>query len=58
LKLKADFKVYAECAVAKARQKNLIKDWKGGSKVPGERVYQILAQLEMKVIAVLNSGFY
>jgi hypothetical protein len=39
LKLKGDFKVFKDCAVAKARQKNLNKDWKGGSQVPGESVY-------------------
>jgi hypothetical protein len=36
LKLKGDFKVCEDCAVAKARQKNLNKDWKGGSQVSGE----------------------
>jgi hypothetical protein len=39
LKLKGDFKVCEDCAVAKARQKNLNKDWKGGSQAPEERVY-------------------
>jgi hypothetical protein len=39
LKLKGDFKVCKDCAVAKARQKNLNKDWKDGSQVSGERVY-------------------
>jgi hypothetical protein len=39
LKLKGDFKVCEDCAVAKARQKNLNNDWKGGSQVSGERVY-------------------
>jgi hypothetical protein len=39
LKLKGDFKVCEDCAVAKARQKKLNKDWKVGSQVPGERVY-------------------
>jgi hypothetical protein len=39
LKLKGDFKVCKDCAVAKARKKNLKKDWKGGSQVSGERVY-------------------
>jgi hypothetical protein len=39
LKLKGDFKVFEDCAVAKARQKNLKKDWKGGSQVSVERVY-------------------
>jgi hypothetical protein len=40
LKLKGDFKVCEDCAVANARQKNLNKDWKGGSQVSEERVYQ------------------
>ena len=39
LKLKGDLKVCTDCAIAKARQKNVNKDWKGGSQVPGERVY-------------------
>jgi hypothetical protein len=39
LKLKGDFKVCEDCAVAKTRQKNLNKDWKCGIQVPGERVY-------------------
>jgi hypothetical protein len=38
LKLKGEFKVCEDCAVAKARQRNVNKDWKGGSQVPGERV--------------------
>jgi hypothetical protein len=39
LKLKGEFKVYEDCEVAKARQRDANKDWKGGSQVPGERVY-------------------
>ena len=39
LKLTGNFKVCEDCAVAKARQKNLNKDWKGGSQSPGERLY-------------------
>jgi hypothetical protein len=39
LKLKGDFKVCKGCAISKARQKNLSKDWKGGSQVSRERVY-------------------
>jgi hypothetical protein len=39
LKLKGDFKVCKDFAVAKARQKNLKKDWKSQSQVSGERVY-------------------
>jgi hypothetical protein len=39
LKLKGNFKVRKDCSFAKARHKNLNKDWKGGSQVPGERFY-------------------
>jgi hypothetical protein len=39
LKLKGEFKVCEDCALAKARQRNVNKDWKSGSQVPGERVY-------------------
>ena len=38
-KLHGEFKTCEECAIAKARQKNLNKDWKGGSQIPGERLY-------------------
>jgi hypothetical protein len=38
-----DFKgksgICKDCAVAKARQKNVNKEWKGSSKIPGERIY-------------------
>jgi hypothetical protein len=38
-----DFKgksgICEDCAVAKARQKNVNKEWKGSSKIPGERIY-------------------
>jgi Reverse transcriptase (RNA-dependent DNA polymerase) len=37
--LHGEFKPCEECATAKARQKNVNKDWKGGSHVPGERLY-------------------
>ena len=39
LKLSGDFETCEECAIAKARQKNVNKEWKGGSQIPGERVY-------------------
>jgi hypothetical protein len=39
LKLKREFKVCEDCAVAKARKRNVNKEWKGGSQVLGERVY-------------------
>jgi hypothetical protein len=34
LKLKGEFKVCEDCAVAKARQSNVNQSWKGGGKVP------------------------
>jgi hypothetical protein len=39
LKLKGEFKVCEDCSLAKLRQRKGSKDWKGGSQVPGERVY-------------------
>jgi hypothetical protein len=39
LKLKGDFMVCEDCELAKARQRSISKDWKGGSQVSGERVY-------------------
>jgi hypothetical protein len=38
-RLSGTFETCEVCAIAKARQKNLNKDWKGGSEVPGERLY-------------------
>jgi hypothetical protein len=38
LKLKGEFKVCEDCAVAKSRHINVNQDWKGRSQVPGERV--------------------
>lgn len=35
LRLKGDLKICEDCAVAKARQKNVNQDWKEGSQVPG-----------------------
>jgi hypothetical protein len=46
LKLKGEFKVCEDCAVAKTRQMNFNKDWKSGSQVPGERVYLDISSLK------------
>jgi hypothetical protein len=46
VKLKGDFEVCSDCAIAKARQKNLSKDWKGGSQVPGEQVYLDISSIK------------
>jgi hypothetical protein len=37
--LKGNVEVFEDCAISKARQKNVNKEWKGGSQVPGERLY-------------------
>jgi len=39
LRLNGEFETCKECAIAKAWQKNVNKEWKGGSQIPGERVY-------------------
>ena len=39
LKYSGEFKTCEECAVAKARQKNVNKSWLGSSNIPGERLY-------------------
>jgi hypothetical protein len=41
LKLKGEFNVCEDFTVAKARQRNVNQDWKGGSQVPGKRVYLV-----------------
>jgi hypothetical protein len=46
LKLKGEFKVCEDCAVAKARQRNINKDWKGGSQILGERVYLDISSIK------------
>jgi hypothetical protein len=46
LKLKGEFKVCEDCAVAKSRQRNVSKDWKGGSQLPGERVYLDISSIK------------
>jgi hypothetical protein len=46
LRLKGELKVCEDCAVAKARQKNINKDWKEGSQSPGERVYLDISSIK------------
>jgi hypothetical protein len=45
-KLKGELKVDEDCALAKARQRNINKDWKGGNQVPGERVYLDISSIK------------
>jgi hypothetical protein len=46
LKLKGEFKVCEDCAVTKVRQRNVNKDWKGGSQISGERVYLDMSSIK------------
>ena len=48
LRLKGELKVCEDCAVAKARQKNVNQDWKEGSQAPGERVYLDISSIKEK----------
>jgi hypothetical protein len=38
-KLFGEFKTCKQCAISKARQKSINKEWKGSSQIPGERLY-------------------
>jgi hypothetical protein len=38
-KLFGELKTCEQCAISKARQKNINKEWKGSSQIPGERLY-------------------
>jgi hypothetical protein len=52
LKLKGEFKVCEDCALAKARQRNINQDLKGGSQVLGERVYLDISSIKGKSYGV------
>jgi hypothetical protein len=38
-RLIGEFETCVECAISKARQKNIMREWKGGSQIPGEKLY-------------------
>jgi hypothetical protein len=38
-KSSGSFDTYEQCTIAKARQKNINKNWLGSSNLPGERLY-------------------
>ena len=46
VKLSGEFRMCEECAIAKAWQKNVNKEWKGGSQVPGERLYLDISSIK------------
>jgi hypothetical protein len=41
-----DYKTCEACSVAKARQKNINKHWKGSSITPGERLYADISSIK------------
>jgi hypothetical protein len=41
-----DYMTCEACSVAKARQKNINKDWKGSSINPGERLYADISSIK------------
>ena len=55
-KLIGEFKTCEECAISKARQKNVAKEWKGGSQIPGERLYIDISSIKMKALVDPNFG--
>jgi hypothetical protein len=40
------FDTYEACSIGKAKQKNINKKWKGGSSVPGERLYTDISSIQ------------
>jgi hypothetical protein len=46
LKLKGEFKICEDFALAKERQRNVNKNWKGRSQLPGERVYLDISSIK------------
>jgi hypothetical protein len=45
IELKGNLEVCEACAIAKARQKNVNKEWKGGRQTPGERLYMDISSV-------------
>src|SRR5210317_1684377 len=57
-KLKGEFKTRQDCAMAKARQKNIAKTTSTKSTVGGERLFWILLQSTSPVLGEINIGFW
>jgi hypothetical protein len=49
LKHSGNFETCEECAVAKARQKNVNKSWLNSSDVPGERLYIDISSIAERI---------
>jgi hypothetical protein len=52
-KLIGEFNTCGECAISKARQKKVKKEWKGGSQIPGERLYIDISSIKMQAMVVM-----
>jgi hypothetical protein len=46
LKVKGEFKACEDCAVAKARQRNVNKDWKGEKSSTKKRIYLVISSIK------------
>jgi hypothetical protein len=50
------FDVCEGCSVAKARQKKINKEWKGGSSIRGEHLYVDISSIKGTSLVELNFG--
>jgi hypothetical protein len=44
-----NFDTYEQCAIAKAQQKNVNKNWLGSSNLPGERLYVDISSIKERI---------
>jgi hypothetical protein len=51
IKLRGNVEVCEDCAIAKARKKNVNNKWKGGIQVPGKKLY-----MDINAVRDLNLG--
>jgi hypothetical protein len=47
-KSSGDFDTYEQCAIVKARQKDVTKNWLGSSNFPGEKLYVCISSIKEK----------
>jgi hypothetical protein len=50
IRLKCNVEVFEDNVITKAREKNVDKEWKGGSKIPGERI-RVIPFSNLKLIS-------
>jgi DNA repair protein RadC len=47
-RLIGEFKAFKECSISKAGQKNVKKEWKGGSQISAERLYTDITSIKIE----------